>query len=94
MNEKPRRQKTIVVGVRLPEAEYYFLKAIADDMSKYYEVSVSQLAKMMIDYFLMAFSIGELKKPMKEVRERFLQVLEELNPNKKNKNKSKENKKR
>jgi len=75
---RPRKPKTIVVGVRLPETEYQFLRDIANEMSKEYEVTVSQLAKMMIDYFIMAFSLGELKTPLKTLRRRFADLLQKV----------------
>ena len=90
------KMKTRVISVRLPEPIYELIIQLSMQMSSDYKTTPSNLVRMMIEYFLMAYSLGELKKPLVEVRKEFVEYLKSISEeknvdlvsnNKKNKNK-------
>jgi len=68
--------KTKVIAIRIPEPMYQWIIDLSRDMSsKNHRVTPSNLVRLMIEYFLMAYSLGEFKKPLTQVRKEFLDFL-------------------
>lgn len=72
------KNRTRVISVRLPEPIYNLITQLSMQMSSDYKTSPSNLVRMMIEYFLMSYTLGEYKKPMVQIRKEFITYLKSI----------------
>jgi len=70
--------KVKTIHIRLEEPLYNFIKKYAI----YNRMNVSELVRSMIIYFFMAYTLGEIKTPLSELKKIFMSRAEELEPKK------------
>jgi len=75
------RSKTKVIGVRLSIGKYRLLQDILNEINRgrmEHKITMSELIKNIIDYFFMAYTLGEFRKTLPELRKEFIEFLSDI----------------
>jgi hypothetical protein len=66
-------RKTRIIRFRLEDTMYNYIRDLVTEMRKHDQRwNISEFLRMVIGYFLMAYILGELKKPYWKIREEFV----------------------
>jgi hypothetical protein len=74
------KPKTKVIATRVGEPMYNFLGQIVKEMNQTNNSNLTRgdLLRLIIEYFFMAYSLGDFKKPLPELRKEFKDWLNSL----------------
>lgn len=72
------KQKSRVISVRINENLYNFLRDVSKEMSSTKQLTINDLLKSIIEYFFLAYSLGDFKKPLPQLRSEFRKFLKSL----------------
>ena len=66
-------EKSKVIRIRVDEGTYTFLKNITKEINKVnnQNFTISSLIRNIINYFFLAYSLNEIKTPLKELIKKF-----------------------
>ena len=67
-------EKSKVLRIRVDEGTYQFLKSITREINKVnnsQNFTISSLIRNIINYFFLAYSLNEIKTPLKDLIKRF-----------------------
>jgi len=78
------KRNTKIVSMRVSVALYDLLASVTRELNKLANtknvsdrLSVGDTARMMVQYFVMMYTLGQWSKPLNEVRKQFVEFLEE-----------------
>lgn len=74
------RERTVIIKFRCPKRIAKFLENLTVEVRKHTgynprEFTISHLLRMITEYFFMAYTLGQWKKPLPELRKEFMSFL-------------------